>query len=33
MFSCEFCTTFKNTFDYRIPTMAASEKMRADWKT
>ena len=26
MFSCEFCETFKNTFFYRTPQVAVSEK-------
>ena len=25
VFSCEFCETFKNTFSYRTPPVAASE--------
>ena len=27
VFSCEFCETFENTVFYRIPSVAASEKM------
>ena len=30
VFSCEFCEIFKNTFCYRTPPVAASEKLKAE---
>ena len=30
VFSCEFCEIFKNTFFYRAPPVAASEKLKAE---